>query len=223
MARSAGRSPPERREPYGSTVRPRSTAATSPPNWPAWSAGPTSSCAVTSRSIAAPGRCPRSSPTNSAWRRHSVCCRSPLQRATRPCAASAASTAAGARCSTSVRRPSSPWKVRSPGCGGRRSARSSAPRRRRSTSSRRSPTSTRPPPSSSPTDPRARVLPPPHGDVLDRVRGILDVGGAHTSHGEVVVLEPAAAAERIVDQLAAWGYLHEPAGTATATAAGTAG
>ncbi len=70
--------------------------------------------------------------------------------------------------------------------------------------------------------PRARVLPPPHGDVLDRVRGILDVGGAITSHGESVVLEPAAAAERIVDQLAAWGYLHEPAGTATATASGTA-
>ena len=35
-----------------------------------------------------------------------------------------------------------------------------------------------------------------------------------------VVLEPAAAAQRIVDQLAAWGYLHEPG---AATAAGTAG
>jgi len=66
--------------------------------------------------------------------------------------------------------------------------------------------------------PRARVLPPPHGDVLERVRGILDVGGAHSSHGDVVVLEPAEAAQRIVDQLTAWGYLHEPA-----TAAGTAG
>ena len=219
MTRSAGRSPPERREPYGSTVRPRSTAATSPPNWPAWSAGRTSSCAVTSRSTAAPGRCPRSSPTNSAWRRHSACCRSPLPtRRHRPCGASAASTAAGARCSTSVRRRSSPWRVRSPGCGGRRSARSSGPRRRRSTSSRRLPTST-------PTAavvfayrPRARVLPPPHGDVLDRVRGILDVGGKPTSHGDVVVLEPAAAAQRIVDQLAAWGYLHEPADRARGTA-----
>ena len=70
------------------------------------------------------------------------------------------------------------------------------------------------------TDPRARVLPPPHGDVLDRVRGILDVGGAHTSHGEVVVLEPAAAARRIVDQLAALG-LSARAGD-PATAAGTA-
>ncbi len=71
--------------------------------------------------------------------------------------------------------------------------------------------------------PRARVLPPPHGDVLDRVRGILDVGGKPTSHGDVVVLEPAAAAQRIVDQLAAWGYLAEPADIGTATAAGTAG
>ena len=60
-----------------------------------------------------------------------------------------------------------------------------------------------------PYRPRARVLPPPHGDVLDRVRGILDVGGAHTSHGDVIVLEPAEAARRIVDQLDAWGYLHE--------------
>ena len=58
-----------------------------------------------------------------------------------------------------------------------------------------------------------RVLPPPHGDVLDRVRGILDVGGSHASHGEVVVLEPVAAAQRIVEQLTAWGYLHEPTGT----------
>ncbi len=116
------------------------------------------------------------------------------RRVTRPCAASVASTAAAARCSTSDRRPSSRWKVRSPGCDGRRSARSSAPRRRRSRSSRRLPTSTPPPPSSSPYRPRARVLPPPHGDVLDRVRGILDVGGAHTSHGDAVVLEPAAAA-----------------------------
>ncbi len=64
-----------------------------------------------------------------------------------------------------------------------------------------------------PYRPRARVLPPPHGDVLDRVRGILDVGGSHASHGEVVVLEPVAAAQRIVEQLTAWGYLHEPTGT----------
>lgn len=72
-----------------------------------------------------------------------------------------------------------------------------------------------------PYRPRARVLPPPHGDVLDRVRDILDIGGSHTSHGDVVVLEPAEAARRIVDQLAAWGYLHQPS-IPQATAAGTA-
>ena len=190
----------DRRRSVASGTHRRFARARQPPrrhaNSPAWSAGPTSSCAATSRSTAAPGRCPRSSPTNSAWRRHSACCevaaaptgdydpavsapprRRPARGARRP--------SAGRHLRRGLGRPAAPGVAR---------LRSSGPRRRRSTSSRRSPTST-------PTAavvfayrPRARVLPPPHGDVLDRVRGILDVGGAHTSHGDVVVLEPAAAA-----------------------------
>jgi electron transfer flavoprotein beta subunit len=66
-----------------------------------------------------------------------------------------------------------------------------------------------------PYRPRARVLAPPHGGVLDRVRDILDVGGSTTSHGDPVVLEPADAARRILDQLDAWGCLHEPSDTAS--------
>ena len=61
-----------------------------------------------------------------------------------------------------------------------------------------------------PYRPRARVLPSPHGAVLDRVRDILDVGGAHVSHGDPIVLAPVDAAQRIVDQLEEWGYLHDP-------------
>ncbi len=63
-----------------------------------------------------------------------------------------------------------------------------------------------------PYRPRARVLPPPVGGTLDRVRGILDVGGHDASHAETVTLEPASAAERIVSQLEEWGYLARPGG-----------
>ncbi len=69
--------------------------------------------------------------------------------------------------------------------------------------------------------PRARVLPPPHGDVLDRVRDILDVGGSHTSQGDAIALEPTDAARRIVDQLDAWGYLDHSTVTSTGTTTGT--
>jgi electron transfer flavoprotein beta subunit len=55
--------------------------------------------------------------------------------------------------------------------------------------------------------PRARVMPAPTGDdVLDRLRRLTDAGTA-PSRGETVVLEPRAAAVRIVDALRGWGYL----------------
>jgi electron transfer flavoprotein beta subunit len=58
-----------------------------------------------------------------------------------------------------------------------------------------------------PFRPRARVLPGPVGTTaLDRVRALTDSTAA-SSHGhEVVVLDPPAAADRILDALAAWGY-----------------
>lgn len=68
-----------------------------------------------------------------------------------------------------------------------------------------------------PYRPRARVLSAPHGAVLDRVRGLLDVGGTASVSGELVTLAPADAARRIVEQLDAWGYLPEPARRDTAT------
>jgi electron transfer flavoprotein beta subunit len=60
-----------------------------------------------------------------------------------------------------------------------------------------------------PYRPRARELPPPHGDTLDRVRQ-LTAGVAHSTHGQPEVLEPAAAARRLLDALAAWGTRPAP-------------
>jgi len=58
-----------------------------------------------------------------------------------------------------------------------------------------------------PYRPRARVLPAPAGaNALDRVRALTDTGAA-PSRTETVVLEPAAAARRILDALRDWGYL----------------
>lgn len=58
-----------------------------------------------------------------------------------------------------------------------------------------------------PYRPRARVLPGPSGDrALDRIRS-LTAAGTTTAHGEIVTLEPPAAADRIIDALRAWGYL----------------
>jgi len=58
-----------------------------------------------------------------------------------------------------------------------------------------------------PFRPRARVLPGPTGaSALDRVRALTESGAAGSHSREVVVLDPAAAADRIVDALAAWGY-----------------
>lgn len=58
-----------------------------------------------------------------------------------------------------------------------------------------------------PYRPRARVMPAPDDhDVLERLRRLTDAGTA-PSRGETVVLEPQAAAARIVDALRNWGYL----------------
>ena len=57
--------------------------------------------------------------------------------------------------------------------------------------------------------PRARVLPAPTGGSLDRVRQILDIGGSDV-HAELVTLDPADAASKILDQLRDWGYLDAP-------------
>ncbi len=63
-----------------------------------------------------------------------------------------------------------------------------------------------------PYRPRPRTLRAPHGDSLSRVRQILDIGGGNV-HAELVTLEPAAAAARIIEQLRQWGYLDESATT----------
>lgn len=58
-----------------------------------------------------------------------------------------------------------------------------------------------------PFRPRARVLAAPAGDdVLGRLRQLTDAGAA-TQRGETVVLDPPAAAARIVEALRSWGYL----------------
>ena len=57
-----------------------------------------------------------------------------------------------------------------------------------------------------PYRPRARVLPSPEGaSALERVRAL--VGTGESTHGELVTLDPPAAARRILDALATWGYV----------------
>jgi electron transfer flavoprotein beta subunit len=66
-----------------------------------------------------------------------------------------------------------------------------------------------------PYRPRPRVLPIPTGDALARIRELTGAGGAGGVAGvgagatttETVVLEPAAAAARILETLRDWGYL----------------
>ncbi len=65
-----------------------------------------------------------------------------------------------------------------------------------------------------PYRPRARVLQAPTGGSLDRVRQILDVGGGDI-HAELITLDPAAAASKILDQLRDWGYLDAPVSSPT--------
>jgi electron transfer flavoprotein beta subunit len=57
-----------------------------------------------------------------------------------------------------------------------------------------------------PFRPRPRTLPPPErATSLERMRALTDAGGDVVG-GEPVVLDPPAAAERILDSLRAWGY-----------------
>lgn len=59
-----------------------------------------------------------------------------------------------------------------------------------------------------PYRPRAKVLPPPSGDVaLDRLRVLTDAAAATAARGETIALAPAAAAARIERALRDWGYL----------------
>jgi electron transfer flavoprotein beta subunit len=71
-----------------------------------------------------------------------------------------------------------------------------------------------------PYRPRARALPAPDGaTALDRIRALTAAHEGSDTHGELVELDPAAAADRIVAALVEWGYLdpsvvREGAGTA---------
>ena len=58
-----------------------------------------------------------------------------------------------------------------------------------------------------PFRPRARVLPPPVGEPLDRVKSLLSGPAGAASHGAPVALSPADAADRILESLREWGYL----------------
>jgi electron transfer flavoprotein beta subunit len=55
--------------------------------------------------------------------------------------------------------------------------------------------------------PRARVLAAPVGAALTRVLQLTDAAGASSTTHELVTLEPADAADRILAALAEWGYL----------------
>jgi electron transfer flavoprotein beta subunit len=57
-----------------------------------------------------------------------------------------------------------------------------------------------------PYRPRARAVAAPHGAALDRVLQLTDAVGATTTTHELITLEPAAAAERILAALSEWGY-----------------
>jgi electron transfer flavoprotein beta subunit len=58
-----------------------------------------------------------------------------------------------------------------------------------------------------PYRPRPRERPAPQGEALDRVRRLTATGSAPAAHAETVVLEPPAAADRILATLREWGYL----------------
>jgi electron transfer flavoprotein beta subunit len=63
-----------------------------------------------------------------------------------------------------------------------------------------------PPVTVRPYRPRPRAIATPRQpDSLDRLRQLTDAAAA-PSRGELVSLDPQAAAERVLEQLAAWGY-----------------
>jgi len=61
-----------------------------------------------------------------------------------------------------------------------------------------------------PYRPRARAMAAPSGDTLARIRLLTDARTAPAATTETVVLDPPAAAARIIDALIAWGYLDAP-------------
>jgi electron transfer flavoprotein beta subunit len=69
----------------------------------------------------------------------------------------------------------------------------------------------RPSPAARPYRPRPRMLAPPRGEAAhDRIASLLRAS-AVTPTGQAVVLEPAAAADRILEALVTWGELEAPA------------
>jgi electron transfer flavoprotein beta subunit len=58
-----------------------------------------------------------------------------------------------------------------------------------------------------PYRPRPRECPAPEGAALDRVRRLTATAAGPAAHAETVVLDPPAAAERILAALREWGYL----------------
>ncbi|MEY2552240.1 MAG: electron transfer flavoprotein beta subunit [Ilumatobacteraceae bacterium] len=57
-----------------------------------------------------------------------------------------------------------------------------------------------------PYRPRPRVLPPPEGNTLDRLRTLTDASSA-PEPGETIAVGPQDAARRMIEVLAGWGYL----------------
>ncbi len=60
------------------------------------------------------------------------------------------------------------------------------------------------PSATAPYRPRARFVTMPRGDALARVRQLTDVSGEPSGHGEVLVLDPPAAAARILAAVREW-------------------
>lgn len=58
-----------------------------------------------------------------------------------------------------------------------------------------------------PYRPRPREMAMPAGDAADRIRRLTEAGATATKRAETVVLEPAAAAAKIVETLQTWGYV----------------
>lgn len=67
-----------------------------------------------------------------------------------------------------------------------------------------------------PYSPRPREVAAPHGDAAERIRELAATASTATG-AEIVTLDPAAAAARILDALSSWGYLgRELSGDSTA-------
>ena len=66
------------------------------------------------------------------------------------------------------------------------------------------------PSSARPYRPRPREIAMPSGDAFARIGQLTDAGGS-TRRAEVVTLDPAPAAAKIVETLREWGYLHDGA------------